>query len=106
MFGSDSAPHPKANKESANGCCGCFTAPIAVQALLELFGYFGQLPKLQDFISGNAQKIYGERLRLPKEEKTITFIKEPFTIPEFYGEDTTKVVPFMAGKKLEWNKRA
>ncbi|MDR0369588.1 MAG: hypothetical protein LBH96_03630 [Candidatus Peribacteria bacterium] len=40
MFGSDSAPHAKYAKENTNGCCGCFTSPIALQALIELFEYF------------------------------------------------------------------
>ena len=37
MFGSDSAPHPLDKKEACGCAAGIFTAPIALQALVELF---------------------------------------------------------------------
>jgi len=95
MFGSDSAPHPVDQKE----CCGCaagvFTAPIAVQVLVELFEAHGRLDRLQNFISGNAQRIYG----LHPPEKTVLLEKTNFSVPPRYGE----VVPLKAGQTLSWS---
>ncbi len=95
MFGSDSAPHPVDQKE----CCGCaagvFTAPIAVQVLVELFEAHDRLDRLQDFISGNAQRIYG----LQPPEKTVLLEKADFTVPARYGD----VVPIKAGQTLSWS---
>lgn len=98
MLGTDSAPHPVNKKESACGCAGVFTAPIALQLLAELFAKKNCLSKLQDFVSNNARAIYG----IDPPKKTVTLVKEPFTIPEKYGD----VVPMWAGRKLEWSIQA
>ncbi|MBF0198049.1 MAG: dihydroorotase [Planctomycetes bacterium] len=93
-FGSDSAPHPKHAKE----CCGCaagvFSAPIALQRLVQLFDEHDALHHLQAFVSDNAIKNY--KLDLPSH--SVSFEKVPFSIPAQYGE----VVPFEAGKELSW----
>jgi dihydroorotase len=95
MFGSDSAPHPKNAKEAPGCAAGVFTAPIALQALTELFEKNNKLQNLQKFVSDNAQKIYG--IKPPK--KVVTLIKKEFEVPKIYGE----VVPFLAGEKLSWS---
>ena len=97
MFGSDSAPHPK-NKKECSGCAaGVFTAPIALQMLVELFEQHRSLDQLQTFVSGNAQRIYGVK----PPEKTVTFEKSGDVIPNNYGE----VIPIWAGKPLAWKVR-
>ena len=99
MFGSDSAPHPKHKKE----CCGCaagvFTAPIALQVLVELFEKHSCLENLNDFVSNNAQRIYGLNL----EDKTINLVKKDFIVPAIYEYKEEKVVPMYAGKTLSWS---
>ena len=94
MFGSDSAPHPRHAKE----CCGCaagvFTAPIALQRLVQLFEQHGALDRLQAFVSDNARRIYG----VEPPAKTVRFEKTPFEVPERYGD----VVPMHAGETLDW----
>lgn len=99
MFGSDSAPHPKHKKE----CCGCaagvFTAPIALQVLVELFEKHSCLENLNDFVSNNAQRIYGLNL----EDKTINLVKKDFIVPAIYEYKEEKVVPMYAGKTLGWS---
>jgi dihydroorotase len=99
MFGSDSAPHPKHKKE----CCGCaagvFTAPIALQVLVELFEKHSCLENLNDFVSNNAQRIYGLNL----EDKTINLVKKDFIVPAIYEYKDEKVVPMYAGKALSWS---
>ena len=99
MFGSDSAPHPKHKKE----CCGCaagvFTAPIALQVLAELFEKNDSLDNLEKFLSTNAQEVY----KFKPVEKTITLVKEDFTVPAVYEAHGETVVPMYAGEKLAWS---
>lgn len=95
MFGSDSAPHPQYAKESSGCAAGIFTAPIAIQMLCELFDKFDALENLQDFISDNAQRIYG----ICPEFKEVTLSNTPFTIPKIYNN----VVPMYAGETIGWS---
>jgi dihydroorotase len=92
MFGSDSAPHAKANKERAGGSAGAFTAPVALPALAEFFDRHGKLELMQAFVSDNARRIYG----ITPPQKTVTLEKDEFVVPEMIGD----VVPLFAGKSL------
>ncbi len=102
-FGSDSAPHDITKKECAEGCAGIFTAPICLQLLCELF-FKGEyihevrLQRLQDFISGNACKIYN--LTLP--EKKVTLIKKDFQVPMQY-DGLNRIIPLFANEILKWS---
>lgn len=95
MFGSDSAPHPIHKKE----CCGCaagvFTAPIALQALVELFEKHNVLANLQAFVSNNAQTIYSYKAPY----KEVLLEKLPFQVTHSYDD----IVPMFANKTLTWN---
>ena len=96
MFGSDSAPHPKHAKESCGCAAGVFTAPIALQLLVELFEKNdASLENLQAFVSGNAQKIYG----VVPLSKTVTLEKKPFKVPSDYNG----VVPMYADQKIAYS---
>ncbi len=93
MFGSDSAPHPKEAKESYGCAAGVFTAPIALQALAQLFEtHDAPLENLQAFVSDNAKRIYG--VTPPKKEVVLT--KRPTEVPAEYGG----VVPMFAEERL------
>jgi len=107
MLGTDSAPHTRNAKEQG-GCAGIFNAPIALQLLAEIFfkdmkglidGHFRfkvfRTEALQNFVSSNAQKIYG--ITPPK--KQIKLIEEPFVIPDSYDG----IVPLWAGKNINWS---
>ena len=94
MFGSDSAPHPRDDKECAGCAAGVFTAPIALAMLVELFDRQDALENLQAFVSGNARRVY----RLEPLPKKVAFIKEPGVVPSRYGP----VVPFGAGRTVAW----
>lgn len=94
MFGSDSAPHPKSAKEADTPAAGCFTAPIILPCLADLFDKHDALDKLQAFISDNAQNIYG----ITPYETSVTLEKKPYVVPDIYGD----VVPAFAGKELNW----
>ena len=95
MFGSDSAPHPIDKKEACGCAAGIFTAPIALQALVDLFEQHNALDRLQAFVSDNAQKIYG----ITPPPKSITLEPTSFKVPEMYGE----VVPMFANQELPWS---
>lgn len=96
MFGSDSAPHPKSEKE----CCGCaagiFSAPVALSVLANLFSKNSSEQNLQKFISDNACALYDFKF---EKEKIIVLEKKEWQVPQNYGE----VVPFMAGNTLEYS---
>ncbi len=94
MFGSDSAPHPQDKKESSGCAAGVFTAPIALQLLCEIFEQYDKLDNLQDFVSDNAQRIYG----ICPEFKEVTLEKREFVIPKKYSS----VVPMYAGQSINW----
>ena len=96
MFGSDSAPHPKEAKEACGCAAGVFTAPIALQLLAELFENKGaSLEKLQAFVSGNAQQIYG----IEPLQKTVVLEKKSFRVPSSYGG----VVPMFANEEIAYS---
>lgn len=94
MFGSDSAPHPQHKKESCGCAAGVFTAPIALQLLCEIFDQYDKLDNLQDFVSDNAQRIYG----ICPEFKEVVLSNRPFNVPKNYSG----VVPMYAGETISW----
>jgi len=95
MFGSDSAPHPQHKKESSGCAAGVFTAPISLQLLCEIFDQYDALENLQDFVSDNAQRIYG----ICPEFKEVVLEKREFVVPQKYGD----VVPMYAGEAIGWS---
>lgn len=94
FLGSDSAPHPRENKECAKGACGIFTAPVLPSLLAEIFAQYGALGRLEDFTSRFGAEFYG----LPLNKGDITLVKHEWTVPKQIGI----VVPFRAGTKLQW----
>jgi len=98
MFGSDSAPHPKHAKEACGCAAGVFTAPIAIQVLVDLFEKNGKIENLQKFLSDNACEIYN----MQPSTKSITLVKENFQVPPFYEFKREKVVPMYAEEQLPW----
>jgi dihydroorotase len=99
MFGSDSAPHPKANKEKTGGSAGIFTAPQTLQILAEFFKKHGKLDLLQSFVSDNACKIYN----LQPYDKVITLVKKDCKVPKTYDGYGETIVPMYTGQTLKWS---
>jgi dihydroorotase len=93
MFGSDSAPHTIEAKEK-KGAAGVFTAPVALPLLCQLFDEYNKLENLQQFVSDNAQNIYGV---LPP-YKEVVLQKRDFVVPSSYGD----VVPLFADRTISW----
>lgn len=59
FLGTDSAPHATHTKENACGCAGCFTAPVALSCLAEVFDEAGAMEHLEAFVSLNGPAFYG-----------------------------------------------
>ena len=99
FLGTDSAPHAKGAKESACGCAGIFSAPVALQVYAEVFANAGALDKLEGFASLHGPRFYGE----PPNEDTVTLVEEPFTVPDEFAFGSSVVVPICAGEQLQWS---
>ena len=99
FLGTDSAPHAKGAKESACGCAGIFSAPVALQVYAEVFARAGALDKLEGFASLHGPRFYGE----PPNEDTVTLVEEPFTVPGEFSFGGSVVVPICAGEQLQWS---
>lgn len=99
FLGTDSAPHAKHKKENACGCAGCYSAWSAIELYAEVFEQLGVIDKLEGFASHYGADFYG----LPRNDTTMTLIKESWTVPEQVTlADGTDMVPFFAGQTLQW----
>lgn len=128
FLGSDSAPHPLANKYPSTASrgateafvhnCGCaagiYTSPILVPLCATLLESFGALDQLSKYVSENGRKFYQE----PAEEgRQIVLRRAKATVPAAYVHENhtsrtdgdgekLQVVPFFAGKELTWEIQA
>ncbi len=98
FLGTDSAPHPRGKKECDCSFGGCFTALYALEFYAEAFDSVGALDKLEGFASHFGADFYG----LPRNTGTVTLIRKEQTIPMEMSFGDSVVVPFWAGKKLQW----
>jgi dihydroorotase len=99
FLGTDSAPHPRAQKESECGCGGIFNAPAALEAYAQVFAEEGALAKLEAFASLNGPAFYG----LPANEEKLTLVRGETRVPEEVPAGNGDTIrPFLAGKTLSW----
>ena len=99
FLGTDSAPHEKHRKESACGCAGCYSAWSAIELYAQVFDDLGCIEKLEGFASYYGADFYG----LPRNQGTITLEKQTWRVPEEITlPNGHPIVPFFAGKTLEW----
>ncbi|WP_104402721.1 dihydroorotase [Vibrio penaeicida] len=98
FLGTDSAPHAKGAKESACGCAGSYTAHAAVELYAEVFDNEGKLENLEGFASHNGPDFYG----LPRNQDTVTLVKESWDVAETMPFGSDIVVPIRAGEQIEW----
>lgn len=102
FLGTDSAPHEQHRKESACGCAGCYSAWSALELYTQLFDDLGALDKLEAFASKNGPDFYG----LPRNTDTVTLVKESWQVPEqIILPNGNPIVPFFAGKTVNWQLR-
>jgi dihydroorotase len=100
FLGTDSAPHPDHDKECACGCAGCYTAPVALACLAEMFERAGALSRLEAFTSRNGADFY----RLPHNSGIVTLQRrdEPVAIPPKLEVAGGSVTVFDPGFPLHW----
>jgi len=99
FFGSDSAPHPDALKEHPCGCAGCFTAPVAMAVLAEVFAREGALDRLEGFASLHGAAFY----RLPPNAGRLRLTRaEPAPVPPKLSAGAETVTVFDPGFPLPW----
>ncbi|MBC8021718.1 MAG: dihydroorotase [Burkholderiales bacterium] len=98
FLGTDSAPHPRAAKESCCGAAGVYTAHAALELYAEAFDGAGALDKLEAFASHNGADFYG----LARNAGKVKLERRPWKVPASYafGDDT--VVPLRAGQSVAW----
>lgn len=102
FLGTDSAPHATDTKENACGCAGCFTAPVALSCLAEVFEETDALGQLAAFTSVNGPKFYN----LPANDEMITLEKgEALDWPKQVETGAGPVTVFDAGRPLYWHVR-
>ena len=98
FLGTDSAPHARTAKESACGCAGIYSAPLALPLYAEAFEQAGRLDRLEAFAAFHGPDFYG----LPRNAERITLIREDWTVPERYPVGSDELIPFRAGETLRW----
>ncbi len=98
FLGTDTAPHPRSDKEAACGCAGIFSAPVALESYAATFEAEGALERFESFASVNGARFYG----LPPNEGTVTLERRTWTVPPICSDGDTAVVPFRAGETLAW----
>jgi dihydroorotase len=98
FLGTDSAPHPIGDKESACGCAGAYSAHAALELYAEAFEQAGALDQLEGFASHHGPDFYG----LTRNAGTLTLRREPWEVPRDYAFGASRVIPLAAGEVLTW----
>lgn len=99
FLGTDSAPHMRASKESACGCAGIFTSPVALPILATVFDAHGALDRLEGFTSCHGAGFYG---LVPNASHLVMQRVEPFARGPVIGDGSHEVVIFSPDFMLEW----
>jgi len=98
FLGTDSAPHAKEHKESDCGCAGVLNAHCAIELYATVFDSQNAMDKLEGFASFFGADFYN----LPRNTDTIVLKKQDWVVPSSYAFADSTIVPFMAGKMLNW----
>ena len=99
FLGTDSAPHLRTAKESACGCAGLFTAPVAMETYAQVFAEENALDKLEGFASVFGAKFYG----LPLNQGTIRLKQETnAAVAESLKVGNGEILPYRGGESLPW----
>lgn len=85
-------------QESACGCAGIYSAPVALPLYAHAFEEADALQHLEAFASHSGPDFYG----LPRNTDTVTLLRRPWQVPGSYEFGDTSVVPLWAGRTLDW----
>lgn len=98
FLGTDSAPHPKAQKESSCGCAGCYTAYAALELYAEAFDQAGRLDALEGFASLHGPAFYG----LSPNPSHVKLTRSEWTAPKELPFGEEQLIPLRAGEVLRF----
>ena len=98
FLGTDSAPHDRASKESACGCAGIYSAPVAIELYAQVFEDNNALDRLEGFASIHGANFYG----LPVNSEKITLQRKEWRVPSKIIAGDEQIIPLCAGEKLHW----
>jgi dihydroorotase len=98
FLGTDSAPHPRGDKENDCGCAGCFTAATAMQMYATAFDSMNALDRLEAFASFYGADFYG----LARNRGTVALERAQWTVPAELKFGGTTVVPLGGGEPIGW----
>lgn len=98
FLGTDSAPHPRGDKESACGCAGVFTAPAALPLYAEVFEAAGRLERLEGFASHFGADFYG----LPRNAGRTRLLRTPWRVADRYPFGDGEIIPLRGGEAVSW----
>ena len=97
--GTDSAPHKQAEKESACGCAGIYSAYCAIELYAEAFELIGNFTNFEAFMSLNGPNFY----QLPINSEQIILVKSEWQVPHTLDYAGELLIPFKAGETLQWS---
>ena len=98
FLGTDSAPHSRASKEAGCGCAGVYSAHAAIELYATAFEEAGAIDKLEGFASHFGADFYG----LPRNQDTITLLRQQWTVPQTLRFGGEELVPLRAGETIPW----
>lgn len=99
FLGTDSAPHSKADKETACGCAGIFTAHAAIELYAEAFDSVGAIDQLESFASLNGAAFYG----LEPNKEQISLVRKSWVPSQELAFADGQLVPFRLGEPIAWS---
>ncbi len=99
FLGTDSAPHPRGDKENDCGCAGCFTAAAAREMYAAAFESANALDRLEGFASFFGADFYG----LPRNRTTVTLERREWIVPKELKLGAGTVVPLGSGEPMAWS---
>lgn len=103
FFGSDSAPHPVESKARHVGvCAGVYTQSHALGYVAEAFEKVDCLQQLKGFVSDHGKRFYGISDENVVCKDRVVLVKRAHNVPGVIASESLTVVPFKAGKELNW----
>jgi dihydroorotase len=102
FLGTDTAPHPIADKERDCGCAGIFAAPAALELYAGVFAEENALERFEAFASLNGPRFYG----LPANEQRVTLARRRWRVPPTVPTAAGPLRPFLAGEEIAWQLQA
>jgi dihydroorotase len=99
FIGTDTAPHPRRNKERECCAAGAFVGATALQTYIQVFDEESALDRFEAFASLNGARFYG----FTPNSGTVTLERRVSRVPAAVAIDGDEVVVFRGGEDLPWS---